>query len=186
MRKLKPILLICILCLMLTSACGNVMPGEKYTLIPYTDPEGVFAMTYPEGWQVAYDEESAKVTFTTPDPNISLHPLTVSVVAVKTESETWDGSGEEVRQVLETFLSSFFPDESPEIYTTSDFTIAKEPAVMMDFAQSVEDGGYYKGSIVLVAMRGYALGFVGSADEASWDAFLPVFKLMLLDFTLTP
>ena len=184
MKKLKPILLIFTLLGLFISACGNARSAERYTLIPYTDPAGVFAMTYPDGWQVNYDETSAMVTFSAPKPDSSAYPLSVSVIAIKTQSDTWNGSGEETRQVLEAFLGSFFPDENPEIYTTSDFTIAKEPAIMMDFAQKMPDGSYYKGSIVMAAMRGYAIGFVGSAKDTSWDAFLPAFRLMLLDFTL--
>lgn len=174
-----------VLFLLLLTACGNNKAVERYELKPYTDPGGLFTMTAPAGWQTDYDPQTKMVTFTAPNPENSAYSLTVRVLAVKTQSDSWDASGEETRQVIEGLLQSFFPDESPEIYTTNDFTIAKEPAIMMDFAQVIDGGGYYKGSIVLAAMRGYAIGFVGGAEEATWDAFLPAFKLMLLDFELT-
>lgn len=137
-------------------------------------------MTYPEGWSADYDKASNSVTFTPEEVVDTRFPLTVKAVALKTSSDAWDEAGEEINQVLEQFLRSFFTDENPEIYNTSDLTVGRQPALVMDFAKPVENG-YYKGSIVLVILRGYAIGFVGGADGETWDAFLPAFKQMLLD-----
>jgi hypothetical protein len=165
---------------LLLAACTGQSAGVRTTLIPYNDPGGTFSMTYPQGWSVAYDKEVNSVTFTPEGEAGAQFPLSVKAIAMKTASDAWDKAGEEINQVLEQFLKSFFPDESPEVYNTSDLTVGKQPALVMDFAKPVENG-YYKGSIVLVILRGYAIGFVGGADGETWDAFLPTFKQMLLD-----
>lgn len=167
---------------LLLTACSGRPSGSGITLIPYNDPGGIFSMTYPQGWSVAYDQELNSVTFAPDGEADAQFPLSVKAVAMKTSSDAWDEAGEEINQVLEQFLRSFFPDESPEVYNTSDLTVGKQPALVMDFAKPLENG-YYKGSIVLVILRGYAVGFVGGADGDTWDAFLPTFKQMLLDVT---
>jgi hypothetical protein len=166
--------------ILLLTACSGGTAGSGTTLIPYNDPGGIFSMTYPEGWSVTYDEDLSSVTFAPEVETDAQFPLSVKAIAMKTSSDAWDKAGEEINQVLEQFLKSFFPDESPEVYNTNDLTVGKQPALVMDFAKPVENG-YYKGSIVLVILRGYAIGFVGGADGETWDAFLPTFKQMLLD-----
>lgn len=167
---------------LLLAACTGRSGGSGTTLVPYIDPGGIYSMTYPGGWSVAYDEELSSVTFAPVGEADAQYPLSVKAIALKTSSDAWDEAGEEINQVLEQFLRSFFPDESPEVYNTSDLTVGKQPALVMDFAKPIENG-YYKGSIVLVILRGYAIGFVGGADGETWDAFLPTFKQMLLDVT---
>lgn len=175
LRKLFFLLQILIL-----TACGAKPAIERYELIPYQDPAGIFRMPYPEGWQVKYDDATQTATFTPPVQVDEVHPLVIRAVAQKTASETWDESGEEVNKIFEQFLRAYFPDESPEIYLTDDLRVGKEPALVMEFAQPYEDG-YFKGSIVLVVLRGYAIGFIGSAVGDAWDSFKPTFKQMLLD-----
>jgi hypothetical protein len=166
--------------ILLLAACTGRPSSSGTTLIPYNDPGGIFSMTYPEGWSVEYDKGLNSVTFAPEADTDAQFPLSVKAIAIKTSSDAWDEAGEEINQVLEQFLRSFFPDESPEIYNTSDLTVGKQPALVMDFAKPFENS-YYKGSIVLVILRGYAIGFVGGADGDIWDAFLPTFKQMLLD-----
>jgi len=168
--------------ILLLAACSGQPASNGTTLIPYNDPGGIFSMTYPDGWSVIYDQALNSVTFAPEGQADAQFPLSVKAIAMKTASDAWDEAGEEINQVLEQFLRSFFPDESPEVYNTSDLTVGKQPALVMDFAKPVENG-YYKGSIVLVILRGYAVGFVGGADGEIWDAFLPTFKQMLLDVT---
>jgi len=166
--------------LLLLAACTGRSAVSRNALVSYIDPGGIFSMTYPEGWSVEYDKGLNSVTFAPETDTDAQFPLSVKAIAIKTSSDAWDEAGEEINQVLEQFLRSFFPDESPEIYNTSDLTVGKQPALVMDFAKPFENG-YYKGSIVLVILRGYAIGFVGGADGDIWDAFLPTFKQMLLD-----
>jgi hypothetical protein len=168
--------------ILLLTACSTGPASSGTTLVPYNYPGGIFSMTYPQGWSAVYDMELSSVTFTPEGEAGAQFPLSVKAIAMKTASDAWDEAGEEINLVLEQFLKSYFPDESPEVYNTSDLTVGKQPALVMDFAKPVENG-YYKGSIVLVILRGYAIGFVGGADGETWDAFLPTFKQMLLDVT---
>jgi len=63
--------------------------------------------------------------------------------------------------------------------------VDRQPALILDIAEPLEDG-YMSGRMVLVYMRGYAVGIAGSGSKEAWDAFLPTFKKMISEVEFFP
>ncbi len=148
------------------------------------DPNGFFAMPYPSGWQVSTNPEENVALFTPPEQVDPDYPLSVKVFAQATHSTERDPSAEEARELLEAWLSENLSDEYKP-YGTGDTKVDKQSAGVIDFGRPIE-GGYEAGRVVLVYAPGYAILFLGSARQETWDDFLPTFRRILADFQFFP
>jgi hypothetical protein len=178
--------LVLILCLSLTllTACETQAPTSVLAAEAYTDPQGLFSIAYPEGWQYSHDPEADLVTFSPIEQEDTQNPLAVMVYAVPTAATTVDASGEEAKALLEEFLKQNL-DESYQVYSSGDTTVDHQAAAVIDFGKPIE-GGYASGRIVLIYSPGYAVGFLGSAQQETWEEFLPTFRTMLAEFHFFP
>lgn len=177
----KLILLFCA-SLILLAACAPQAPAGALEGETYTDPGGLFSISYPLGWNASTQGEV--VTFTPADQPDPLQPLTVMVYAVRTPSSEVNASGEEARALFETFFQANL-DEDYQVYSTGETDVDKLPAVVIDFGKPLGEG-FAAGRMVLVYAPGYAVAFMGSATQEIWEDFLPTFRAMLDEFQFIP
>lgn len=181
---MKRWLIIITLCGLLT-ACTGQAPVVALNTQLYRDPSGIYALPYPEGWSYSVDADSATVTFRPADVLTEQDALFVKVFAAQIVHFSGDEASQETNVILEDFLADTFGDSAYEIYSSGETKVDREPALILDIAEPLEDG-YMSGRMVLVYMRGYALGIAGSGSREAWDAFLPTFTKMVSEVNIFP
>ncbi|MFH1445813.1 MAG: hypothetical protein ABIG43_00180, partial [Chloroflexota bacterium] len=165
--------------------CTGQAPAAALNPQLYRDPSGIYALPYPEGWSYSVDAESTTVTFQPADISTEENGLFVKVFAAPTFYFSGDEASQETNAILEDFLKNTFGDSAYEIYSSGETKVDREPALILDIAEPLEDG-YMSGRMVLVYMRGYALGIAGSGSKEAWDAFLPTFTKMVSEVNIFP
>lgn len=182
--SMKRWLIIIILCGLLT-ACTGQAPSVALSTQLYRDPSGIYALPYPDGWSYSVDVDSNTVTFRPAGVSPEQDALFVKVFAAPTIHFSGDEASQDTNTLLEDFLSDTFGDSAYEIYSSEETKVGRQPALILDIAEPLEDG-YMSGRIVLVYMRGYAVGIAGSGSKEAWDAFLPTFKKMISEVKFFP
>jgi len=182
--SMKRWLIIIAICGLLVACTGQVPPLALNTQL-YRDPSGIYALPYPEGWSYSVDGDGTMVTFRPANISPEQDDLFVRVLAAPTVHFSGDEVSQETNAILEDFLADTFGDSAYEIYSSEETKVDRQPALILDIAEPLEDG-YMSGRMVLVYMRGYAVGIAGSGSKEAWDAFLPTFKKMISEMEFFP
>ena len=167
----------------LTSACiaesSSALPLEAYT-----EPASRFSIAIPQGWQASELPEENVLAFTPADYSGEITELRVLLFAVETDTFDTQEHLDQANALLEPFLTKYL-DETYQVINQGETEVAKSPAVLLDFAKPYGDL-YLEGRLVMVAMPGYVLAFLGMGDSQAWEDFLPTFRAMLTEFRLLP
>ncbi len=167
----------------LTSACiaesSSALPLEAYT-----DPASRFSFAIPQGWQASELPEENVLAFTPADYSGEITELRVLLFAVETDTFDTQEHLDQANALLEPFLTKYL-DETYQVINQGETEVAKSPAVLLDFAKPYGDL-YLEGRLVMVAMPGYVLAFLGMGESQAWEDFMPTFRAMLTEFQLLP
>lgn len=178
---LSRFLVACSLLLVLCAACAPASESALPLEI-YQHPDRRFQLSIPKDWQAESSENGALLTLTPPDYSGSETELRVLIFLSPTNTIDTSEHVEEANQLFQPFLENYL-DESYEVINQGETKVEKVPALLIDFAKPYQST-YLTGRLVMVAMPGYALAFLGSAERSAWDSFLPTFRAMLADFQL--
>jgi len=175
-RLIKRVL-IGILVLFILSACqssrSEVLPLAEE---PYTHPSGIFTLPIPEGWQVSVDEETPEVIWLTPSEGGP--EVTVVMIAEMLTGETEDEMNAAAQALLEDYLTRFLPYTDYEIYNNAEVRVAKNPAMILDFARPLGES-YHVGRMEMIYLPGHLVYLAGFGPREDWDPFLPTFRQMV-------
>jgi hypothetical protein len=171
------LLIVLILC-SCKSTGGEVMPLAEET---YTHPSGIFTLPIPEGWSVSAGETPGAVWLKPPEdgPDVS-----VMMIAEVLPGETEEEMGQMAQILLEDYMATYLPYQDYEIYNSAEVRVAKNPALVLDFARPME-GGYHVGRMELIYLPGHLVYLAGFGPRADWDAFLPTFRKMVDGMTFS-
>ena len=172
--------------LLLAALCAACVaePGEVLPLESYQDPSGRYALSVPKGWQTTTSPDGSLLTLTPADYSGAETDLRVLVFAAPTTSLDTSEHVEEAKLLIKPFLEAHL-DESYEVINQGETKVDKVPALLIDYAKPYQDT-YLTGRLVIVAVPGYALAFLGLAERGAWEAFLPTFRALSADFHLSP
>lgn len=163
--------------LFVLSACQSSAP-ETLLLAetPYEHPSGIFTFPIPEGWQVTADPESPEVAWLMPPeggPEVK-----VVMIAEVLPGETEDEMNAAAQRLLENYLTRFLPYTDYEIYNSAEMRVAKNPAMILDFARPLGES-YHVGRMEMIYLPGHLVYLAGFGPREDWDAFLPTFREMV-------
>lgn len=163
------------------STGGEVLPMTAET---YSHPSGIFTIPIPEGWTVSAEETAEVVWLKPPEggPEISI-VMIAEVLPGGTEEEM----GLAAQTLLEDYMTTYLPYQDYEIYNNAEVRVAKNPALILDFARPL-DGSYHVGRMELVYLPGHLVYLAGFGPREDWDAFLPTFRKMVdgMVFSIEP
>ena len=171
------------LILFILSACQSSR-SETLALAeePFTHPSGIFTIPIPEGWQVRVDEESPDVVWLTP-PEGGLE-VTIVMIAEVLPGETEEEMNDAAADLLEDYITRFLPYTDYEIYNSAEMRVAKNPAMILDFARPLGES-YHVGRMELVYLPGHLVYLAGYGPREDWDGFLPTFRQMVEGMTFS-
>jgi len=176
-------MLIFLLIACLLSACtaesSSTLPLEEYT-----DPASRFSFAIPQGWQASELPEENVLVFTPADYSGDITELRVLLFAAETDTFDTQEHLDQANALLQPFLTKYL-DETYQVINQGETEVAKSPAVLLDFAKPYADL-YLEGRLVMVAMPGFVLAFLGMGESEAWEDFLPTFRAMLKEFQLLP
>lgn len=172
------LLIVCLLC-----ACA-AESSPALPLDPYTDPAGNFSFAIPQGWQASELPEENVLAFTPADYSGEITELRVLLFAAETDTFDTQEHLDQANALLQPFLTKYL-DDTFQVINQGETEVAKSPAVLLDFAKPYGDL-YLEGRLVMVAMPGYVLAFLGMGESEVWEDFLPTFRAMLKEFQLLP
>ncbi|MGV7976419.1 MAG: PsbP-related protein [Anaerolineaceae bacterium] len=175
------VLLCMLLAAALCAACAAEV-GEALPLETYQDPGGRFTLSIPKGWQAESAPDGSLLTLTPPDYAGAETELRVLVYISPTNTLDTSEHVEEATALFQPFLEKYL-DDSYEVINQGETKVDKVPAFLIDYAKPYEQT-YLTGRLVMVAVPGYALAFLGSAERSDWESFLPTFRALLADFHL--
>ncbi len=157
---------------------GEVLPLATET---YTHPSGIFTIPIPEGWKVSEGDTPDAVWL---KPPVGGPDISIVMIAEVLPGDTEEEMGEAAQVLLEEYLSTYLPYQDYEIYNSAEARVAKNPALILDFARPL-DGGYHVGRMELVYLPGHLVYLAGFGPRADWDAFLPTFRKMVDEMTFS-
>jgi len=176
-RKMGKRILLGLVILLTLSACqssgGVALPLAEAL---YAHPSGIFTISIPEGWQVSGDAESPEVAWLTPPEGGP--EVTVVMIAEVLPGETEDEMNEAAQVLLEDYLTRFLPYSDYEIYNSAEMRVAKNPAMILDFARPLGES-YHVGRMEMIYLPGHLVYLAGYGPREGWDAFLPTFREMV-------
>jgi len=180
----KPWLLIVVIAGLL-AGCG-AGGGEALPLAEeaYEHPSGIFTIPIPEGWQIAQGE-TADVAWLTPP--VGGPDITIVMIAAELPSGTEDEMNAAAQDLLETYLREYLPYEDYEIYNSAEVRVARNPAMILDFARPLGES-YHVGRMEMIYLPAHLIYLAGFGPRADWDAFLPTFRQMVegMSFSIQP
>ncbi len=151
---------------------------------PYAHPSGIFTIPIPAGWTVSAGETPDAVWLKPPEggPDVS-----IVMIAEVLPGDTEEEMGQAAQTLLESYMAAYLPYQDYEIYNSAEVRVAKNPALILDFARPL-DGGYHVGRMELVYLPGHLVYLAGFGPRADWDAFLPTFRKMVdgMTFSIEP
>jgi hypothetical protein len=162
-----------------TAESSSTLPLEKYT-----DPASRFSFAIPQGWQASELPEENVLVFTPADYSGDITELRVLLFAAETDTFDTQEHLDQANALLQPFLTKYL-DETYQVINQGETEVAKSPAVLLDFAKPYGDL-YLEGRLVMVAMPGFVLAFLGMGESEAWEDFLPTFRAMLKEFQLLP
>jgi len=161
--------------------------GEPLTLAedPFYHPSGIFTISYPQGWIVEPDRDEQVVWLIPPAGDALDVSLVMIAEPLPGENET--AMSEAAQTLLEAYMIDFLPYTDYEIYNNAELRVARNPALLLDFARPLGES-YHVGRMVLVYLPGYLVFLAGFGPREDWDAFLPTFRQMVdgMTFSLQP
>ena len=159
------------LILFILSACQS---SRSETLAleeePFTHPSGIFTIPIPEGWQVRVDEESPDVVWLTPPEGGP--EVTIVMIAEVLPGETEEEMNDAAAVLLEDYITRFLPYTDYEIYNNAEMRVAKNPAMILDFARPLGES-YHVGRMELVYLPGHLVYLAGYGPRKIGMAFCP-------------
>ena len=168
----------CIVLILSLTACSGT--GEVLPLVSAPDPQGRFDFSMPEGWQGVNEGDVS--TYTPSDYAGSEEDLRVLLFLSPTNTFDTNQHLDTAEPMIQGFLSSHL-DETYEVINQVETKVDKYPAVKLEIAKPYQ-GSYMLGQVVITAMPGVVVIFLGTGIQADWEAFLPTFSAMLKDFHL--
>jgi hypothetical protein len=184
-RLLKSVLLGIGLLLVL-SACQAIGGGEALPLAAeaYAHPSGIFTIPIPEGWQVRTGK-SADVAWLTPPEGGP--EITVVMIATELPGDTEDEMNAVAQTILEGYLTDYLPYDDYEIYNNAEVRVARNPAMILDFARPLGEG-YHVGRMEMIYLPAHLVYLAGYGPREAWDPFLPTFREMVegMSFSVQP
>ena len=162
-----------------TAESSPTLPLEEYT-----DPASRFSFAIPQGWLTSELPEENVLVFTPADYSGEITELRVLLFSAETETFDTQEHLDQANALLQPFLTKYL-DETYQVINQGETEVAKSPAVLLDFAKPYGDL-YLEGRLVMVAMPGYVLAFLGMGESEVWEDFLPTFRAMLKEFQLLP
>jgi len=162
-----------------TAESSSTLPLEKYT-----DPASRFSFAIPQGWQASELPEENVLVFTPADYSGDITELRVLLFAAETDTFDTQEHLDQANALLQPFLTKYL-DETYQVINQGETEVAKSPAVLLDFAKPYAEL-YLEGRLVMVAMPGFVLAFLGMGESEAWEDFLPTFRAMLKEFQLLP
>jgi len=175
----KPLVL---LCLLLLSACGLPAPADPLPLQTYADPAGVYQLSLPEGWLTSQAEDSQVWTFYPGPGEPAEDDLYVSLLVAELGTDDPEAVQDLSTNLFAAFLASHITEEY-EVYSRGETKLLGQPALIIDYARPYGET-FLTGRLVMAVLPGYAVAFFGHAERTAWEAFLPTFKQMRVDFVL--
>lgn len=168
----------CIVLILSLTACSG--GGEILPLVSAPDPQGRFDFSIPEGWQTSTEGEIS--TYTPSDYAGSEEDLRVLFYLSPTNTLNTDQHIDAAEPLIQDFLSSHL-DEAYEVINQSQIKVDKYPALKLEIAKPYQ-GTYILGQVVIAAMPGVVVIFLGTSTRADWETFEPTFRAILNDFHL--
>jgi hypothetical protein len=162
-----------------TAESSSTLPLEEYI-----DPASRFSFAIPQGWQTSELPEENVLVFTPADYSGDITELRVLLFAAETDTFDTQEHLDQANALLQPFLTKYL-DETYQVINQGETEVAKSPAVLLDFAKPYADL-YLEGRLVMVAMPGFVLAFLGMGESEAWEDFLPTFRAMLKEFQLLP
>ena len=162
-----------------TAESSSTLPLEEYI-----DPASRFSFAIPQGWQTSELPEENVLVFTPADYSGDITELRVLLFAAETDTFDTQEHLDQANALLQPFLTKYL-DETYQVINQGETEVAKSPAVLLDFAKPYADL-YLEGRLVMVAMPGFVLAFLGMGESQAWEDFLPTFRAMLTEFQLLP
>lgn len=170
-----------IFCLVVLFSLTSCSGGEKaLPLVPVSDPQGRFEFSMPEGWQGVTEGDVS--SYTPSDYTSSEEDLRVLLYLSPTNTFNTEQHIDTAEPLIQDFLSSHL-DDSFEVINQSEIKVDKYPAMKLEIARPYQDT-YLVGQVVITAMPGVVVIFLGTGTRSAWEAFEPTFKAMLEDFHL--
>lgn len=179
MKTKRWVVFILLMLSLLLSSC-NTDKGKPLPLDDYRDALGRFTFATPTSWQINSTEDL--LTLTPPDYSGQEGELRVMLFTSATLQADCQAHIDEAQDLLAPFLSQYL-DEAYQVVNEGETRVDKRSAMLLDFAKPWK-GSYLLGRVVIVAMPGYVVAFLGMGDEARWEAFLPSFRAMIKQFHL--
>jgi hypothetical protein len=162
-----------------TAESSSTLPLEEYI-----DPASRFSFAIPQGWQTSELPEENVLVFTPADYSGDITELRVLLFAAETDTFDTQEHLDQANALLQPFLTKYL-DETYQVINQGETEVAKSPAVLLDFAKPYAEL-YLEGRLVMVAMPGFVLAFLGMGESEAWEDFLPTFRAMLKEFQLLP
>jgi hypothetical protein len=178
MKLLQKGWIFCLVMLFSLTACAE--NAQILPLVSAPDPQGRFEFSMPEGWQSQTEGDIS--TYTPHDYDGSEEDLRVLLYLAPTNTLDTNQHIDTAEPLIQDFLSSHL-DEAYEVINQVEIKVDKYPAVQLDIAKPHQDS-YMLGNVVIVAMPGVVVIFLGTGIRADWEAFLPTFRAMLDEFHL--
>jgi hypothetical protein len=170
-----------IFCLVVLFSLTSCSGGEKaLPLMAVPDPQGRFEFSMPEGWQGVTEGDVS--SYTPSDYTSSEEDLRVLLYLSPTNTFNTEQHIDTAGPLIQDFLSSHLED-SFEVINQSEIKVDKYPAMKLEIARPYQDT-YLVGQVVITAMPGVVVIFLGTGTRTAWEAFEPTFKAMLKDFHL--
>ena len=160
------------------SACAE--SGTVFPLESAPDAQGRFDFSMPEGWQSQTD--GAINSYTPSDYDGSEEDLRVLLYLAPTNTFDTQEHIDVASPLIQSFLATYLDDDY-EVIDQGEIKVDKYPAMKLYFSKPHSDT-YLVGQVVITAMPGVVVIFLGTGIRADWDAFEPSFKAMLDDFHL--
>jgi len=176
-RQLSKRVLLGMALLFILSACQSAR-SEALPLAEesFAHPSGIFTIPIPDGWQTMIDADSPDVVWLTPPEGGP--EVTVVMIAEVLPGETEEEMNAAAQVLLEDYLTQFLPYTDYEIYNSAEMRVAKNPAMLLDFARPLGDS-YHVGRMEMVYLPGHLVYLAGYGPREDWDAFLPTFRQMV-------
>lgn len=163
---------------LLLGACAP--QAEILPLVSAPDPQGRFTFSIPAGWEVQSEGETS--IYTPSGYAGSLEESRVLLFLSPTNTLDADQHIDTAEPMIQAFLGRYL-DDTFEVISQDETKVDKHGAMVLNFAKP-HNGTYILGRVVIVAMPGVVVIFLGSATQVEWQAFVATFEAMLDAFHL--
>ncbi len=160
------------------SACAG--SAKVLPLASSPDPQGRFEFSIPTTWQQQTEDDIN--IYASSISSGGDESLRVLLFLAPTNTLDVQQHIDAAEPMIQGFLSRYI-DESYEIVSQEETKVDKHAAMLINFAKPKQES-YILGQVVIAAMSGVVVIFLGTGSRTEWDAFLPTFNAMLKSFHL--